>query len=82
LARAHVPRQKAGCIAIRSTDKAKSEGIYGSLVIQIRQRVDLNREGGTLTLIGGGMNQFEFDLVAASDAARKCLTLQKGDLMR
>ena len=58
-------------IVIRSTDKSKGERIDGSLVIQIRQRVKLNLEGGTVTLIGSSMNQFEFDPVAAFGAARK-----------
>ena len=58
---------------IRSTDKSKGERIDGSLVIQIRQREKLHLEGGTVTLIGSGMNQFEFDPVAAFGAARKSL---------
>jgi len=58
---------------IRSADKAKGERIDGSRIIQIRQRVKLNLEGGTVTLIGSGMKQFEFDSVAAFGAARKSL---------
>ena len=65
-----------------STDKPKGEGIDGSLVIQIRQGIKLNLESSAVTLIRGRMNQFEFDSVAAFDATRKCLTLQKGDFMR
>jgi hypothetical protein len=65
-----------------STDKPKGERIDGLLIIQIRQGINLNLESGAVSLIRGGVNQFEFDSVAAFGAARKCLTLQKGDFMR
>ncbi|GEM_PF-5458816 len=65
-----------------STDKAKGERIDRPLIIQIRQGIHLNLESGAVSLIRGGVNQFEFDSVAAFGAAWKCLTLQKGDFMR
>jgi hypothetical protein len=69
-------------IVIRSTDKSKGERIDGSLVIQIRQRVKLNLESSPVSPIRSRMKQLEFDSVAALGAARKSLTLQKGDFMR